>query len=126
MGAAKNQFTLRGRNCMVTVGSESMLDICMDRVSMTVLDGDGFPLHYLTPECVEKYRSNVGTHGRVAARVSEPETVDGPDHLTLPAMISRGSPFLEIQLSRRQAVVSRLPEHLQCVLPDECRQGPCP
>ena len=121
-GCCENQFTRRGHNCKVTVGSESMLDICMASVSMTVLDGEGFPLHYLTPECLEKYRTNVGACDRGAARVSEPETVDRPDHLTLPAIISRGSPYLEVQLSRRQAVVSRLPEHLRCVLPDECGQ----
>ena len=68
---------------MVAVGSESMLDNCMASVSMTVVDGDGFPIHYLTPECKERYCTNVGARDRVAVWVSEPETVDGPDHLTL-------------------------------------------
>ena len=48
-----------------------------------------------------------------------------PDQLPPAAVITRAS-SLEVQLSRRQAVVSRLPEHLRCVLPDECGQGPCP
>ena len=91
-------------------------------MSMTVLDGEGFPLHYITPECIEKYRSiNVGACDGGAARVSEPGMVR-PDQLTLPAMMSRESPLLDIQLSRRQAVVSRLPEHLRCVVPDDCGQ----
>ena len=50
--------------------------ICMASVSMTVLDGEGFPIHYLKPECLEKYRTNVGARDRVAVWVSEPETVD--------------------------------------------------
>ena len=91
-------------------------------MSMTVLDGEGFPLHYLTPNCIEKYRSiRVGACDGGAAWESEPGDVE-PDQLTLPAMMSHESPLLEIQLSRRQAVVSGLPEHLRCVVPDECGQ----
>ena len=88
-------------------------------MSMTVLDGEGFPLHYLTPNCIEKYRSiKVGACDGGAARESEPEKM-GPDQL---ALMSHESPLLEIQLSWRQAVLSRLPEHLRCVVPDECGQ----
>ena len=50
-------------------------------MGMTVLDGDGFPLHYLTSNCIEKYRSiKVGACDGGAARVSEPGNV-GPDQL---------------------------------------------
>ena len=92
-------------------------------MSMTVLDGEGFPLHYLTTDCIEKNRSvKVGAcDGGAAIRESEPEKT-GPNQLALPALMSHDSPLLEIQLSRRQAVVSRLPEHLRCVVPDECGQ----
>jgi len=108
---------------VVPAGSESILEETRkSAMSMTVLDGEGFPLHYLTPDCIEEYRTvKVRACDGGAAWESEPGEVE-PDQLTLPALVSHESPLLEIQLSRRQAVLSRLPEHLRCVVPDECGQ----
>ena len=97
----------------------------MVSAGMTVVDSGGFSLHYFPPECAEKCRTNVETRVDNVVRVPVPNLVARPDKLPLAAVITRAS-SLEVQLSRRQAVMSRLPEHLQCVLPDECRQGPCP
>jgi len=97
----------------------------MVHAGMTVVDSGGFPLHYFPPECAEKCSTNVETRGDNAVRVPDPKLLVRPDQLPLAAVITRTF-FLEVQLSPRQAVVSLLPEHLRCVLPDECGQGSCP
>ena len=83
-----------------------------------VVDSAGFSIHYFQPKCAEKYRTNVESRVDDAMRVPDPKLVERPDQLPPTAVIT-GASFLEAQLSRRQAVLSRLPEHLRCVVPDE-------
>jgi len=109
------------QSCVVAAMSESLLMPSVVSAGITVVDHSGFPLHYdnsgsLTGECPVNVvtRSGIDT-----ARGSDLKLAKGAGCNPTPAVSSTRVEFPGQQHNLRTQIVSKLPEHLRCVLPPE-------
>ena len=109
------------RSCVVAAMSESLLMPSVVSAGITVVGDSGFPLHYdhygsPTVECPVNV---VTRHGKETARGSDLKLAKGAGCNPTPAVLSTRVEFLGQQHNLRKQLISKLPEHLRCVLPPD-------